>query len=103
MQFLEERRLALRRAHFAVLDSEMFEYLINRRIADVIDQLQGANPRERARRLKGDAQERERILDVCRLRKPDPAKLTKRNARARELDFQIKRMQLERNSTAISL
>src|ERR1051325_7739565 len=92
MQFLEQRRLALRRAHFAVLDSEMFEYLIKRRIADVIDQLQGAKARERVRRLHDDAQERERILDVRRLREPDAAKLAKRNARAPELDFQIKRV-----------
>src|SRR6185503_11325407 len=70
----------------------MFEYLIHRRIADVIDQLQRTKPRKRVRRLHDDAQKRKRVFDVRRLRKPDPAKLAKRNTNTPELDFQIKRM-----------
>src|SRR5690349_3611277 len=72
----------------------MFEYLIDRRVADVIDQLQRAKPRKRVRRFHDDAQKRKRILDMRRLREPDPAELAKRNALPAEL---------ERKSTAISL
>ncbi len=91
-ELLENPRLTSRRANLALLDSEMLEYLIDRRVAYVIDQLQRTKPRKRIRRLHDDAQKRECIFDVCRLRKPDPAKLTKRNARPPELDLQIKRM-----------
>src|SRR5215217_9397070 len=70
----------------------MFEDLVNRGIADVIDQLQRAKPRERVGRFYDHTQKRKRIFDVRRLRKADPTKLAKRNAMLAELDFEIKRM-----------
>src|SRR4029079_2391344 len=59
---------------------------------DVVDQFQRTKPRERVRWLHDDAQKRKRVFDMRRLRKPDPAKLAKRNTDTAELDFQIKRM-----------
>ena len=92
MKIFEQSRFTSRRAKLFLFDSEMFEYLVDSRIADVIDQLQRAKPRKRVGRFHHDAQKRERIFDVRRFRKPDPAKLAKRNALPAQLDFQIKRM-----------
>src|SRR3982751_5614837 len=70
----------------------MFEYLIDSRIADVVDELERAKPRERVGRLNDDAQKRQRVFDVGRLRKPDPAKLAKRNAVLAKFNLQIERV-----------
>src|ERR1041384_1653423 len=70
----------------------MFEYLVDGRVADVIDQFQRAKPRERVGRFHDDAQKRKRVLDVRRLREPDPAELAKWNALLAELDFEVERV-----------
>ena len=43
-KFLEKARPAFRRPELTMFDAEMFEYLVDSRVADVIDQLQRAKP-----------------------------------------------------------
>src|ERR1051325_2409286 len=85
MQLLEQICLGLRRTHLALLDSEMFEYLVDGRVADVIDQLQRAKPPGGVRRAPGHAQKPGPRFKKPRPPKPCPAKFVKRNARAPKL------------------
>src|SRR5215217_4903799 len=89
LEFFEQCCLGSRRSKLSLLDAEMLEYLVNRGITDVIDQLERAKPRERVGWLNDHTQKRKRILDVRRFRKPDPAKLAKRNALPAKLDLQV--------------
>src|SRR5882762_2691252 len=70
----------------------MIEYLIDRRITDVIDKFKSAKPRERVRRFHSHAQEGERVFDVSGFGKLDPSKFAKRNAVLAQFYFQVERM-----------
>src|SRR5215204_3216026 len=87
VQLPEERLLCLRRAILPALDPEVFEYLVDGRVADTVEQLQRAEPRERVRRVRDDAQEGERVLDVRRLGELDAAVLAERDAVLAQLDL----------------
>src|ERR1041384_1311005 len=91
-KFLEQIGFSSRRATLSLFDAEMLEYLVDSGVTNVIDQFQRAKPRKRVGRLHDHPQKRERVLDVRRFCKPDPAKLPERNALFAELDLEIKRM-----------
>ena len=81
-----------RRPKLFLFDAKMLEYLIDRRVADVVDQFKRAKPRERVRRFDHHAQEGQGIFDVGRFGKPDAAELAKRNSMLAQFYFQIERV-----------
>src|SRR5215207_10319286 len=89
VQLPEERLLRLRRAKLPALDAEVFEYLVDGRVADAVEHLQRAEPRERVRGVRDDAQEGERVLDVRGLGELDAAVLAERDALPRQLDLKV--------------
>ncbi len=69
MQLFEQTILRLNRTKLSSLDAQMFEYLMDRRVTDVLDQLECAKPRERVRRFNDHTQKRQGILYVGPIRR----------------------------------
>src|SRR4030095_14719145 len=70
----------------------MIQYLIDRCIANVVDQLERAKPRESVRGFHDQAQEGQRVFDMGGFGEPDPAELAKGNPVLSQLDLEIKRV-----------
>src|ERR1051326_2397191 len=101
MQLFEQRRFAARRTKLFLFDAEMLEDLIDRRVADVIDQLQRAKPRQRSEGLVTTRRNASASL-MC----ADSANLIPPNLRNGTLCLpssisRSNECELERNSTAI--
>ncbi len=71
----------------------MVKYLLDGCIADMTYQLESTKPRKRVGRVECDAQERERVFDVCGFGELDAAEFTEGNSVFAKFYFKIERVQ----------